>query len=98
MNSAINEFIPARVRGLVDLAINGSYWMGRLMGIQGGLEFPLTGLAATGAAIGASASLIFLDDKIIPTNLGWRLPFGIGALICSFIIVSRLFLPESPRY
>jgi hypothetical protein len=28
MNSAINEFIPARVRGIVDLAINGSYWMG----------------------------------------------------------------------
>lgn len=30
MNSAINEFIPARVRGFVDLAINGSYWMGKI--------------------------------------------------------------------
>jgi hypothetical protein len=31
MNSAINEFIPARVRGIVDLAINGSYWMGKAL-------------------------------------------------------------------
>lgn len=78
MNSAINEFIPARVRGIVDLAINGSYWMG--------------------AAIGATASLLFLDEEIVPTNLGWRLPFGIGAVICLFIIITRLFLPESPRW
>jgi hypothetical protein len=25
------------------------------------------------------------------------LPFGIGAVICLFIIITRLFLPESPR-
>ena len=29
INSAIDELIPARVRGRVDLAINGSYWLGR---------------------------------------------------------------------
>ncbi len=28
INSAIDELIPARVRGQVDLAINGSYWLG----------------------------------------------------------------------
>jgi MFS family permease len=28
INSAIDELIPARVRGWVDLAINGSYWLG----------------------------------------------------------------------
>jgi MFS family permease len=28
INSAIDELIPARVRGTVDLAINGSYWLG----------------------------------------------------------------------
>src|SRR5881275_2180150 len=28
INSAIDELIPARVRGHVDLAINGSYWIG----------------------------------------------------------------------
>ncbi|MBX3157525.1 MAG: MFS transporter [Deltaproteobacteria bacterium] len=28
VNSAIDELVPARVRGQVDLAINGSYWVG----------------------------------------------------------------------
>jgi len=31
MNSAINELIPARVRGWVDLAVNGSYWLGAVL-------------------------------------------------------------------
>lgn len=32
INSAIDELIPARVRGHVDLGINGSYWIGVAMG------------------------------------------------------------------
>ena len=28
INSAIDEMIPGRVRGRVDLLINGSYWLG----------------------------------------------------------------------
>jgi len=31
MNSAINELIPARVRGWVDLGVNGSYWQSAVM-------------------------------------------------------------------
>jgi len=32
INSAIDELIPARVRGVVDLTINGSYWLGTALG------------------------------------------------------------------
>ncbi|WP_302931869.1 MFS transporter [Actinomadura sp. NAK00032] len=32
INSAIDELIPARARGRVDLAINGSYWVGSGLG------------------------------------------------------------------
>jgi MFS family permease len=32
INSAIDELIPARVRGVVDLTINGSYWIGTALG------------------------------------------------------------------
>jgi MFS family permease len=32
INSAIDELIPARVRGRVDLIINGSYWVGASVG------------------------------------------------------------------
>jgi len=32
INSAIDELIPARVRGTVDLIINGSFWLGTALG------------------------------------------------------------------
>jgi MFS family permease len=32
INSAVDELIPARVRGQVDLTINGSYWLGTAAG------------------------------------------------------------------
>src|ERR687891_444356 len=32
INSAIDELIPARVRGRVDLAINGTFWVGAALG------------------------------------------------------------------
>src|SRR5918995_3189412 len=37
INSAIDELIPARVRGRVDLIINGSYWIGAAIGALGAL-------------------------------------------------------------
>ena len=39
INSAIDELIPARVRGRVDLIINGSYWAGAAAGSAGALFF-----------------------------------------------------------
>src|SRR4029079_6598838 len=39
INSAIDELIPARVRGRVDLIINGSYWVGAMAGSAGALFF-----------------------------------------------------------
>ncbi len=78
INSAIDELIPARVRGRVDLAINGSFWMG--------------------AAFGSLSTLILLDPRIFPINVGWRVGFGIGALLGLVIIFFRHHVPESPRW
>jgi MFS family permease len=78
INSAIDELIPARVRGRVDLAINGSYWLG--------------------AAVGALSTLFLLDPRILPVDLGWRLGFGIGAVLGLVIIFYRNHVPESPRW
>jgi MFS family permease len=39
INSAIDELIPARVRGRVDLMINGSYWVGAGIGSVAALLF-----------------------------------------------------------
>ena len=32
INSAIDEMIPARYRGRVDIGVNGTYWAGSLIG------------------------------------------------------------------
>src|SRR6478672_11785693 len=69
---------PARVRGRVDLIINGSYWVG--------------------AAMGAAATLMLLDPRYIPIWLGWRLAFGIGAMLGLIVIFFRRWIPESPRW
>ena len=78
INSAIDELVPARVRGTVDLAINGSYWVG--------------------VALGAGVTLIVLDTRILPIGIGWRVAFGLGAVLGLAILVVRRHLPESPRW
>src|SRR3954466_12764873 len=78
INSAIDELIPARVRGTVDLIINGSFWVG--------------------TAAGAALSLVLLDTSIFATDLGWRLAFGLGAILGLAILLVRRNVPESPRW
>lgn len=38
-STPIDELIPARVRGFVDLAVNGSYWIGAALGSVASLFF-----------------------------------------------------------
>jgi MFS family permease len=37
INSAIDEMIPARYRGRIDIAVNGTYWAGAILGTLGEL-------------------------------------------------------------
>jgi MFS family permease len=78
INSAIDELIPARLRGLVDLAINGTYWLG--------------------TALGAVASTVLLDPRVLGHAYGWRAAFGLGAVLGAGILVVRHYVPESPRW
>jgi MFS family permease len=77
VNSAIDELIPARLRGRMDLIVNGSFWLG--------------------AAAGSASTILILNPHIVPYPLGWRLGFGVGALIGCGILYLRRFIPESPR-
>jgi MFS family permease len=77
INSAIDELIPARVRGRVDLIINGSYWLGSAAG---------------------SALALFLLSSVFPKDIGWRIAFGLGALLGLTIMLVRRNVPESPRW
>src|SRR6204780_2219170 len=78
VNSAIDELIPAKYRGRIDLVVNGSFWLG--------------------AAAGALASPVLLDQSLLPVNVGWRLGFGIGGVLGLSILMLRRFVPESPRW
>jgi MFS family permease len=78
INSAIDELVPARVRGRVALFINGSYWVG--------------------TAFGAGLAMVLLDTDVFAVDVGWRLAFGLGAILGLGILIVRRHVPESPRW
>src|ERR1700730_1720507 len=78
INSAIDELMPARYRGRIDIIINGSFWVG--------------------AVAGSGASLVFLDPNVFAPDVGWRLAFAIGGVLCLGILLMRRHVPESPRW
>jgi MFS family permease len=51
-----------------------------------------------GTVLGSALSLLLLDPKIVPATLGWRLAFGLGAIIAFAVLLIRRELPESPRW
>jgi len=78
VNSAIDELIPARYRGRIDLMVNGSFWFG--------------------AAAGAAVSLVILNPHWLPAGIGWRVGFGLGAVLGLSVLALRRLVPESPRW
>ena len=78
INSAIDELIPAKFRGRVDVAINGSFWVG--------------------ATLGSLLTIPLLDPSIVDPAIGWRLAFGLGAILAVGILIVRRHVPESPRW
>ena len=78
VNSAIDELMPARLRGRIALIVNGSFW--------------------AGAAVGSVATIVLLDPAIFGLDVGWRLGFGVGAALGLMILLTRRFVPESPRW
>src|SRR3954467_3878529 len=78
IHSAVDELIPARVRGWVDLVIGGSYWIGTILG--------------------SLASLLLLNEAIFAKDIGWRLAFGLAAVMGFAILLVRRNVPESPRW
>ena len=78
INSAIDELIPARLRGRVSLVINGSFWIG--------------------AVIGSGATVVLLDPQVFAVDIGWRVGFGVGAVLGFLVLFARAFIPESPRW
>src|SRR2546423_964043 len=83
INSAIDELIPARVRGRVDLMINGSYWIGAAMGAAATLvlldprRIPIWLGWRCAFGIGATLGLIVIFfRRWIPESPRWLMIHG----------------------
>jgi MFS family permease len=81
INSAIDELIPAKYRGRVDIAVNGTYWGGALLGTL------LTLLVVNHLSVGYSWRVAFLFGpalgavilfvrKNLPESPRWQLMHG----------------------
>jgi MFS family permease len=83
INSAVDELIPARVRGRVNLAINGSFWIGAALGAGLSLVLldprvigPVWGWRA-GFALGAVLAVaILLVRRNVPESPRWLMSHG----------------------
>jgi MFS family permease len=83
INSAIDELIPARLRGRVDLIVNGSYWAGAALGAGGSLLL-LSGRFVgvdlgwrLGFGIGAAlGSIILVLRRFVPESPRWQITHG----------------------
>ena len=83
INSAIDELIPARVRGTVDLIVNGSYWLGTAAGAAASLILLDPKLVATALGwrvcffLGALLGLgVLLVRRNLPESPRWLLTHG----------------------
>lgn len=83
INSAIDELIPARLRGRVDLAINGTFWIGAAMGagLSIGLLHPAfidpeLGWRLAFALGGVLALAILLVRRHLPESPRWLMMHG----------------------
>ncbi|MCV7216944.1 MFS transporter [Mycobacterium crocinum] len=83
VNSAVDELIPARNRGRVDLAINGSYWLGAALGAAGSLVLlngdwlPLNLGWRLAFGIGATFGLVvLLVRRNVPESPRWLFIHG----------------------
>lgn len=65
---------------------------------RGWVDLVINGTFWLGAALGAIGAVILLDPARVGGDLGWRLCFGIGALLGLAILLMRLWIPESPRW
>jgi MFS family permease len=80
INSAIDEMIPARYRGRVDIAVNGTYWAGAILGTLGTLIF-LNVMSPTAGwrlafLIGPVLGLVIIVRRHLPESPRWQLMHG----------------------
>ena len=80
----------AAINSTIDELIPAAY--------RGRVDIIVNGSYWIGAALGSASTIVLLDPRLVPPNLGWRIGFGMGALVGLFILALRRYIPESPRW
>ncbi|NID05443.1 MFS transporter [Luteibacter jiangsuensis] len=65
---------------------------------RGHTDLVINGSFWLGAAAGALGAVLLLDSGWLPPEIGWRLTFGLGAVLGLGILFLRRWIPESPRW
>jgi MFS family permease len=81
INSAIDELIPARYRGRIDIAVNGTYWAGAIIGTFATFLFLNTIQPSLGWRLGfllgpVLALVIIYVRRNLPESPRWQLMHG----------------------
>jgi MFS family permease len=92
-------------RFITGMAIGGEYAainsaIGELIParLRGRIDLIVNDTYWIGAAAGAGVTEIILNQAWIPESWGWRIAFGLGGMVGAAIVVSRQYVPESPRW
>jgi MFS family permease len=80
----------AAINSTIDELIPAAY--------RGRVDIIVNGSYWIGAALGSASTIVILDPHLLPPNIGWRIGFGMGALVGLFILGLRKYIPESPRW
>lgn len=83
VNSAIQELIPARCRGRTDLAVNGSFWAGAMLGAVGAMVAldpallpPTIGWRLAFAIGGILGIIVIMLRRYVPESPRWLMTHG----------------------
>jgi len=65
---------------------------------RGWTDLAINGTWWVGTAVGAVLTTVLLNPNLLPVDVGWRLAFGMGAILGMAILFVRRYVPESPRW
>ena len=64
--------------------------------LRGRIDLIINGSYWLGAAAGAALTIVLLNEDFLPANIGWRVAFGLGAVLGLIVLFVRRNVPGEP--